>query len=70
MKIKQVYISDENFEKLRDCNASALVNELITNHFKETKSKEMTLDEVNLEIRKIELEEEYQEKKEELQHAN
>ena len=55
MKIKQVYISDENFEELKNINASALVNELLNIHFKTLipKSKKALLDE--LKIRKIEL---------------
>ena len=56
MKVKQVYISDENFESLKSLNASALVNELLNNHFKTLipKSKEELLEE--LRIKKIELE--------------
>jgi len=39
MKIKQVYISDENFNELKNVNASALVNELLTKHFEIKKMK-------------------------------
>ena len=46
MKIKQVYISDENYEKLKDCNASALVNELLRTHFEKQKITNMSEEEL------------------------
>ena len=39
MKVKQVYISDENFSNLIGINASALVNELLSNYFAKEKDK-------------------------------
>jgi len=56
MKIKQLYISDENFENLKGINASALVNELLNNYFKTLipKSEEELLKEIK--VKKIELE--------------
>jgi hypothetical protein len=56
MKIKQIYISDENHDKLKEVNASALVNELLTNHFKNMKKETKSEIETKLRIAKIELE--------------
>ena len=55
MKIKQVYISDENFQRLSGINASALVNELLNEHFRKSEAKAMTPEERDLEIKRMEI---------------
>jgi predicted aspartyl protease len=69
MKIKQVYISDENFEKLIGINASALVNELLQEHFQSTEIKTMTPEQRAQRIAVLEIEIEAERKVRELENA-
>ena len=62
MKIKQIYISDENFETLKDCNASALINEMLNTHFAKQKLPAFTLEQLK-ELREIAIAKESMEKK-------
>ena len=70
MKIKQVYISDDNFNALKDINASALVNKLLTNHFGNADTNKMTFEEKQKEIAILEAKIEAKKKIEAIQNGN
>jgi glutaredoxin 2 len=63
MKIKQVYISDENFERLKEINASNLINNLLTDYFKTTGSSKEDLIKKKEQMMK-EIEDEFKRKEE------
>ena len=64
MKVnKQIGIDLEIMQKLqKETNASQLINDLLIQHYN-LSNKPLNLEEVNFEIKKLELEEEYKEKK-------
>lgn len=66
MKQKMIYISDENFDKLKGENASALINDMITRHFQEVNHKSMTYEQKIQRIKELELKLEFEKKLEEL----
>ena len=70
MKIKQVYISDENFERLIGINASALVNELLNGHFDKQDTKKLSPEERAREIALLEVKVESAKKIEAIQNGN
>jgi hypothetical protein len=50
MKIKQIYISDENFDKLKGINASKLINDMLDDHFKNIDLTKLSKEEVEKRI--------------------
>jgi hypothetical protein len=72
MKINRTYSLDiELIEKLKsETNASELINSLLRKHFEFSDMNKLSLSEINLELKKLDLEEEYKKKKKELKHDN
>ena len=70
MKQKMLYLSDENFDKLKGINASALVNELLNEHFQRSDVKTMTPEQRAFRIKELEIELEAVNKLEALKNAN
>ncbi len=58
MKQKMIYITDENFEALKEINASALINEMLNDYFKmkKEKTKDPEVLKKEIEILKIQIE--------------
>lgn len=66
-KILNVYIQDDNQEKLKDIpNQSKLINDLLREHFRKLDPNQMTPEEIRKEIKRRKLKEEFEKRLKEI----